>query len=81
MKNLRQLFDYQRFEGNERLSKMIADTESRYITRQALDEDDLFMVNAAGSQDYFKKEEKESQVPLEDILKKMQKDTLGGGDF
>ena len=29
-KNLKHLFDFQKFEGNSRLSSMIAETESRY---------------------------------------------------
>lgn len=79
--NLRKLFDYQKFEGNERLAKMISDTESRYMRRQALDEDDLFMVNAAGSHDYFDKEKEPGQVPLDEILKKLRKDTMGDGEI
>lgn len=51
MNRIRKLFDYQRFEENERLTSMIRKTESRYLgsARQELDEDDLFFVNAAGS--------------------------------
>ena len=30
-KNLKHLFDFQKFEGNSRLSSMIAETESRYV--------------------------------------------------
>lgn len=43
---LRKLFEYQRFENNSRLEKLISETESRYAA--ALSDDDLFMVNAAG---------------------------------
>lgn len=43
---LRKLFDYQRFEGNERLAKFISETESRYAKN--LSDDDLSFVNAAG---------------------------------
>ena len=43
---LKALFDYQRFEKNERLEKIIAETESRYA--QELSDDDLSLVNAAG---------------------------------
>ena len=41
MKNIRKLFDYQRFEENERLSSMIRRTESKYLgsSRQELDEE------------------------------------------
>ena len=43
---LRKIFDYQRFEGNGRLEKLISETESRYAN--ALSDDDLAFVNAAG---------------------------------
>lgn len=43
---LRKLFEYQRFENNSRIEKLINETESRYAA--ALSDDDLFMVNAAG---------------------------------
>lgn len=43
---LRKLFEYQCFENNSRLEKLINETESRYAA--ALSDDDLFMVNAAG---------------------------------
>lgn len=45
-KKLKKLFDYQRFEKNERLEKIIEETESRYA--QELSDDDLSLVNAAG---------------------------------
>lgn len=45
-KKLKALFDYQRFEKNERLAKLIGKTESRY--GQQLSDDELGMVNAAG---------------------------------
>lgn len=48
-KKLTRLFDYQRFENNSRLSKIIAQTEAKYAKQ--LDEDDLFLVNAAGETD------------------------------
>ncbi|MCR4925710.1 MAG: hypothetical protein K5917_05415 [Clostridiales bacterium] len=43
------LFDYQRFEGNSRLAKLIEKTENRYNSE--LDDDDLDFVNAAGDID------------------------------
>lgn len=43
------LFDYQKFSPSEKLSKIIASTQARYGT--ALSDDDLLMVNAAGSFD------------------------------
>ena len=47
-KILKRVFDYQRFSPNRRLSKMIAETQNRY---QALSDDDLFHVTAAGDID------------------------------
>lgn len=46
---LKNMFEYQRFQNNPRLAKIIADTESRY--GEALSDDDLFSVNAAGTAD------------------------------
>ena len=43
---LKKLFDYQRFEKNEKLEKLIRETESRYA--KELSDDDLALVNAAG---------------------------------
>ena len=43
---LKALFDYQKFEKNEHLQKIIADTENYY--GKELDDNDLFFVNAAG---------------------------------
>lgn len=43
---LKKQFDYQRFEKNEKLEKLIQETESRYA--KELSDDDLFLVNAAG---------------------------------
>ena len=45
-KELKALFDYQRFAGNERLQALIADTENRCL--HALSDDDLEWVSAAG---------------------------------
>ena len=46
MKDLEKLFDYQKFENNSRLAKLISETEARYA--KALSDDDLEFVNAAG---------------------------------
>lgn len=46
MNKLKQLFDYQKYEGNEKLSKIITETESRYMGVTALDDSSLEMVNA-----------------------------------
>ncbi len=43
---LKALFDYQKFEKNEHLQKIIVDTENYY--GKELDDNDLFFVNAAG---------------------------------
>ena len=45
-RKLTQLFDYQHFQQNNRLSGIIADVENRYT--KALNDDDLLFVNAAG---------------------------------
>ena len=45
-KKLKKLFDYQRFEQNEKLEKLIQETESRYT--KELSEEDLSLVTAAG---------------------------------
>lgn len=46
--SLKNIFDYQKFEKNSRLEKLISDTESRYA--RELTDDDLVMVNAAGEE-------------------------------
>lgn len=43
---LKKLFDYQRFEQNDKLEKLIHETESRYA--KELSEEDLSLVSAAG---------------------------------
>lgn len=45
---LKRVFDYQKFSSSRRLSAMITETENRY---KALNEEDLFLVNAAGDTD------------------------------
>ena len=60
-KNLKHLFDFQKFEGNSRLASMIADTESRYgvgMTRNLeLSDDELGFVNAAGVTELMNEDE------------------------
>lgn len=46
-KKLKELFEYQRFEHNGKLDKMINETENRY--GKELSDDDLSLVNAAGT--------------------------------
>lgn len=58
-KKLASMFEYQRFAQNPRLSKLIAETESR--TARALSDDDLWMVNAAGAPESFLPEEEKPQ--------------------
>lgn len=45
--DLKQLFEYQKFENNGRLAGLIAETEARYGSE--LSEDSLDFVNAAGA--------------------------------
>ncbi|MCQ2419232.1 MAG: hypothetical protein MJ085_05540 [Clostridia bacterium] len=45
---LKKAFDYQKFENNSRLAKLIAETEARY--GDELTDDSLELVNAAGEQ-------------------------------
>ena len=45
-RKLKSLFDYQNFEKNPRLEKLISETENRYA--RELSDDDLSFVNAAG---------------------------------
>lgn len=45
-KMLYDLFDFQKFSGNERLAKLIANTEGRY--GKTLSDDELEGLNAAG---------------------------------
>ncbi len=45
-KKLKALLDYQKFKGNPKLAQMIAESESRYM--QALDDDEISVVSAAG---------------------------------
>ncbi len=75
MKNIRKLFDYQRFEENERLSSLIRRTESKYLgsSRQELDEDDLFFVNAAGSREAYQKEDSKDATELDQYQRIMEK--------
>ena len=56
-KMLKALFDFQKFSGNSRLERLINDTESRY--GNALSDDDLEYVNAAGDT-YHPKRDKHS---------------------
>ena len=49
---LSRLFDYQKYAPNDKLSSIIRDVESRYsLDLQELSDDELGMLNAAGSVD------------------------------
>ena len=48
-KKLKMLFDYQRFEKNAKLEKLISETEDSFANE--LSDDELFFVNAAGEPD------------------------------
>ena len=45
-RKLKALFEFQRFEKNAHLDKLISETENRYARK--LSDDELTMVNAAG---------------------------------
>ncbi len=45
-KKLKTLFDYQRFKGNSKLAKMIAESEGRYL--EELSDEKLTVVYGAG---------------------------------
>lgn len=52
-RKLRALFDFQKYEQNEKLARIIAETEKKYYKVESgggerLDDEDLFYVNAAG---------------------------------
>ncbi len=47
---LKQLFDFQRFQNNDRLARMIIETESRY--GKELNDEDLSFVSAAGEESF-----------------------------
>lgn len=57
-RKLKTLFDYQFFENNARLARLIGETESRCARK--LSDEELGLVNAAG-------ELKEERPPLEDL--------------
>ena len=57
-KKLTNLFEYQRFEGNKRLQKLIDEAENR--AAQALDDDDLaFVAGGVGSDEMSQPRERE----------------------
>ena len=58
---LKKLFEYQKFEQNDRLAKLIAETESRQAAE--LSDDDLTFVAAAGN--IFEQNNNEKNGPEE----------------
>lgn len=56
-KKLKSLFEFQRFEKNSQLEALIADTHAR--SAQALSDDALDFVNAAGDVDAMSAEKKD----------------------
>ena len=64
-KRLQQLFDYQRFEENARLSTVINSVKARYNKRE-LNEDDLEWVAAAGNPDLLQPINPLGRIKLDD---------------
>ena len=67
-KKLKALFEYQRFEENARLAKLISETENDYADE--LSDDALGLVNAAGellSDEASSQSEKKRHKTIEDI--------------
>ena len=64
-KRLQQLFDYQRFEENARLSAVINSVKARYNKRE-LSEDDLEWVAAAGNPDLLPPTNPLGRITLDD---------------
>ena len=58
-KKLKQMFDYQAFSGNKEIDRMMQEAETRYGS--ALSDDDLYFVNAAGTEIDFDREKKDQK--------------------
>ena len=62
---LARLFDYQKFAPNDKLSAIIKDVESRYSADiEVLSDDELSMLNAAGSVDSLMKRTSEKNAVM-----------------
>ena len=61
-KKLKQLFDYQKFEGNSDLQLIIDSVHARYGVKE-LSMDEMEFVSAAGTPDTPKKKEQEKKNP------------------
>ena len=56
---LARMFDYQKYEANSRLARIIKDVESRYSDGlEVMSDDELGMLNAAGNVDIMNIDEK-----------------------
>ena len=58
-KKLKQMFDYQAFSGNREIDRMMQEAETRYGS--ALSDDDLYFVNAAGTEIDLDREKKDQK--------------------
>ncbi len=71
MSKLARLFDYQKFEANSELSDIILDVESRYgAKKQALSDDELEFVAAAGYAEDGRARQKDCQNQKERGIRK-----------
>ena len=61
-KRLKQLFDYQKFEGNSDLQLIIDSVHARYGVKE-LSMDEMEFVSAAGTPDALKKKEQGKENP------------------
>jgi len=61
-KRLKQLFDYQKFEGNSDLQLIIDSVHARYGVKE-LSMDEMEFVSAAGTPDTPQKKEQEKENP------------------
>ena len=61
-KRLKQLFDYQKFEGNSELQLIIDSVHARYGVKE-LSMDEMEFVSAAGTPDALKKKEQGKENP------------------
>ena len=59
-RTLKQLFDFQRFEGNKELQQVIDSVHAKYASRE-LDLSDMETVYAAGTPDLPDKQEKQEK--------------------
>jgi hypothetical protein len=71
---LARLFDYQKYEPNSKLAAIINDVESRYPSDiEVLSDDELGMLNAAGTVDTFLKNTEKKAAIVRDRESKNEK--------